>query len=56
MILSERKLSNRFVMHPPSGSGCIFLYAFSADFCDQSSSDGKEGQNCIFLGALAVLH
>lgn len=51
-LLSKRKPSNRFVMHPPGKSGCIF----SAEIRPGDGGEGNVLESFIFSGAFAVLH
>ena len=55
-LMSKRKLSNRFVMHPTRGVGAFCPSGFQVDFCCGMGGEGRKSELFIIPGAFAVLH
>ena len=55
-LLTKRKLSNRFVMHPSGKAGAFYLCSFSAEIRPGDGGEGNLPESFIFPGAFAVSH
>ena len=55
-ILSKRKPSNRFVMHPSKKVGAFSDYGILLIFDAAGIGDRATPEYCIFLGVFAVSH
>ena len=55
-LMSKRKPSYRFVMHPPGKVGAFSLCDFSEIFYLGDSGEGSWLESFVFSGAFAVLH
>ena len=55
-LLTKRKLSNRFVMHPPGKVGAFSDFGILLVFDAAESIDRAKPEYCIFPGAFAVSH
>ena len=55
-LLSKRKPSNRFVMHPSKKVGAFSDYGILLIFDAAGIGDRATPEYCIFLGVFAVSH